>query len=190
MTDFLNPKSMVTPGMAGALVMFLSNAICFQFPEVAPRWVALLLSFVLGGVVIAAAKLKLLPAAGFWVLNSLIIFAVAAGSAGVAAKSTASVAATANLITQALISSAFAQPATLTNTLTKAELQAQLEQAKAALAAQQQQLAAAQQQAALAAEQAKQAEAQRQALEAQRAQEAQNANRAAKENANRFFKEW
>lgn len=58
MSDFLNPKSMVTPGIAGALVMFLSNAICFQFPEVAPRWAALLLSFVLGGVVIAVAAPK------------------------------------------------------------------------------------------------------------------------------------
>lgn len=58
MNDFLNPKSMITPGMAGALVMFLSNAICFQFPEIAPRWAALLLSFVLGGGLIAAAEAK------------------------------------------------------------------------------------------------------------------------------------
>ena len=96
MTDFLNPKSMVTPGMAGALVMFLSNAICLQFPEIAPRWAALVLSFALGAMVIAAANLPRLPAAGFWLINSLIIFAVAAGSAGVAAKATAPAATTAS----------------------------------------------------------------------------------------------
>ncbi len=161
MTDFLNPKSMVTPGMAGALVMFLSNAICFQFPEMAPRWTALLLSFVLGGIVIAAAKLRYLPAAGFWLINSLIIFAVAAGSAGVAAKTTGQITANATAVAHFLIPSADAQtsPTTSTAATTKAQLQAQLEAANARLVAQQQQLADAQQQ-------------------------------AAKENANRFFKEW
>jgi hypothetical protein len=44
--DFLNPKSMVTPGMAGALVMFLSNAVCFQFPEIALRWAAQFMALV------------------------------------------------------------------------------------------------------------------------------------------------
>src|SRR5271168_2574992 len=111
MSDFLNPKSMVTPGMAGALVMFLSNAICFQFPEIAPRWAALSLSFVLGGIVIAAAQLKYLPAAGFWLINSLIIFAVAAGSAGVASKTTAQIAGRTTItFANVLIPSAFAQP--------------------------------------------------------------------------------
>lgn len=141
MSDFLNPKSMVTPGMAGALVMFLSNAICFQFPEIAPRWAALLLSFILGGIVIAAANLQRLPAAGFWLINSLIIFAVAAGSAGVAAKTTAQTAATASTaLANVLIPSALAQPAPSTSTAspTKAELQAQLQAANAKLTVQQQ----------------------------------------------------
>jgi hypothetical protein len=187
MSDFLNPKSMVTPGMAGALVMFLSNAICFQFPEIAPRWAALLLSFVLGGVVIAAAQLRRLPAAGFWFINSLIIFAVAAGSAGVAAKTAAQTPgnATSSLVS-ALVPSAIAQPASTTgNTtaLTKAQLQAQLDQANARIAAQQQLLEEAQQQAATAAAQAQEAKA-------QHAQVPQNAPKAAAKIENRFFKEW
>jgi hypothetical protein len=188
--DFLNPKSMVTPGMAGALVMFLSNAVCFQFPEIAPRWAALLLSFALGGFVIAAAKLRYLQAAGYWLINSLIIFAVAAGSAGVAAKSTGAVSAGATALANFFIPSAVAQPATAsTATMTKVQLQAQLEAVNARLAAQQQQLLEAQQEAATADAQAKQAQAQHQAL-LQQALEAQKAKQAAAQNANRFFKVW
>jgi hypothetical protein len=190
MHDFLNPKSMVTPGMAGALVMFLSNAVCFQFPEIAPRWAALLLSFVLGGFVIAAAKLRYLPAAGFWLINSLIIFAVAAGSAGVAAKSTGAVSAGATALASYLVPSAVAQPATASTSVTKAQLQAQLDAVNARLASQQQQLLEAQQQAATADAQAKQAQAEHQALLAQQALDSQKAKQAAAANANRFFKVW
>ncbi|MGC1521675.1 MAG: hypothetical protein WA803_09065 [Steroidobacteraceae bacterium] len=191
MNDFLNPKSMVTPGMAGALVMFLSNAVCFQFPEVAPRWAALLLSFALGGFVIAAAKLRYLQAAGFWLINSLIIFAVAAGSAGVAAKSTGAVSTGATALANFFVPSAVAQPVPAsTAAMTKAQLQAQLEAANTRLAAQQQQLVEAQNQAANAAAQAHQALAQHQALLAQQAQENQKAKQAASQNANRFFKVW
>jgi hypothetical protein len=186
--DFLNPKSMVTPGMAGALVMFLSNAVCFQFPEIAPRWAALLLSFALGGFVIAAAKLRYLQAAGYWLINSLIIFAVAAGSAGVAAKTTGAVSTGATALANFFIPSAVAQPATAN--MTKAQLQAQLEAANALVAAQKQQLLDAQQKATDATAQAKAAQAQHQALLAQQALEAQKAKQAAAQNANRFFKVW
>jgi len=55
MNDFFNPKSMTTPGMAGGLVMMLANALCYQFPELTPRWVGLALSFVIGGYVVAKA---------------------------------------------------------------------------------------------------------------------------------------
>jgi hypothetical protein len=191
MNDFLNPKSMVTPGMAGALVMFLSNAVCFQFPEIAPRWAALLLSFVLGGFVIAAANLRYLPAAGFWLINSLIIFAVAAGSAGVAAKSTGAVSTGTTALANFFIPSAVAQTTT-TNTasLTKAQLQTQLELANAVIATQKQQLSDSQQRATTAEAQAKQVQAQHQALQAQQALELQKAKQAATQNANRFFKVW
>jgi hypothetical protein len=192
MNDFLNPKSMVTPGMAGALVMFLSNAICLQFPEIAPRWAALLLSFAFGGVVITAAKLRYLPAAGFWLVNSLIIFAVAAGSAGVAAKTAGQLSPAATTLAHFLIPGAYAQttPTTSAAAPTKADLQALLAASNAKFAAQQQQLTDAQQQAATAAAQAKEAQAQREALEAQQAQAVEKATQAAKQNANRFFKEW
>jgi hypothetical protein len=191
MHDFLNPKSMVTPGMAGALVMFLSNAVCFQFPEIAPRWAALLLSFALGGIVIAAAKLRYWHAAGFWLINSLIIFAVAAGSAGVAAKSTGAASTGATALANFFVPSAVAQPATAsTAAMTKVQLQAQLVAVNARLLAQQQLLLDTQQAAAIAAAQAKQALATHQALAAKQAEETRKAQVTASQNAKRFFKAW
>lgn len=192
MHDFLNPKSMVTPGMAGALVMFLSNAVCFQFPEIAPRWVALLLSFTLGAFVIAAAKLRFFHPAGFWLINSLIIFAVAAGSAGVAAKSTGAVSGGSVALLEIMIPTAVAQQATVkTAAPSKAELQAQLDAVNAQLAEQKQLLVAAQLQAQARADaQDKLAAAQQQAQAVQKALEAQQAQKAAVQNAKRFFKVW
>lgn len=90
MNDFLNPKSMVTPGAAGAVLMFLVNGICFSFPELAPRYVALGLSFVIGLVSFAAADLKPVLRGTLWVLNSLIIFTMGMGAAKVASTASAS----------------------------------------------------------------------------------------------------
>ena len=52
MNDFLNPKSMRTPGVAGSLMMFLVNGLASQFPELPARYLALCLSFLLGSIVI------------------------------------------------------------------------------------------------------------------------------------------
>jgi hypothetical protein len=82
--DFLNPKSMLTPGAAGAFLMFLVNGVCFSFPELAPRYVALGLSFVIGLVSFAAVDVKPVLRATLWVLNSLIIFTMGMGAAKVA----------------------------------------------------------------------------------------------------------
>ena len=143
MNDFLNPKSMMTPGAAGALVMFLSNAVCFQFPDIEPRWVAISLSFVLGGFVIASAKLRVLPRAGFWVVNSLIIFAVAAGSANFAAKAGSQAASGAAAALALLVTSANAQEPKVTPpnaTNDSVSLKAQLDAAQARIVQQQAQL--------------------------------------------------
>jgi hypothetical protein len=185
MNDFVNPKSMMTPGAAGALVMFLSNAVCFQFPDVEARWLALGLSFVIGALVVAATKPKVLAAAGFWLVNSLVIFAVAVGSAGEAAKATSqpagSVAAAMNLV----MPSAYAQSAPSSTpargpvtAAALASLQAQLEAANARLVAQQAQLDAAHQALATRSREAS-ASATRSATQAP-----------ASANSKRFFKTW
>jgi hypothetical protein len=88
MNEFLNPKSMSTPGAAGALMMLMANALCSNFPECPFRYVALILSFAIGAVVFAASTMKVWERGIYWVVNSLIIFSMGATNiaANVAAK--------------------------------------------------------------------------------------------------------
>ena len=51
--EFLNPKSMVTPGIAGAMTMMITNTLHQQFG--APvNWTGLTISFVIGLIVFTA----------------------------------------------------------------------------------------------------------------------------------------
>ncbi len=90
MQEFLNPKSMLTPGGAGALLMFLVNGIACQFPEIESRYMALVISFLLSGILIISAKALLktnfIEKALYWALNSCIIFVVGFGSANIASE--------------------------------------------------------------------------------------------------------
>jgi hypothetical protein len=79
MNEFLNPKSMVTPGVAGGLVMLLTNTCASQF-DLPAKWAALILSGLITFFVVAAASGGLLQKALFWLLNSLIIFSMAMGT--------------------------------------------------------------------------------------------------------------
>ena len=85
MNEFLNPKSMTTPGAAGALMMLLANTVCAAFPEVAFRYVALLLSFMIGSIVFKAAGLGRWERGAYWLINSLIIFSMGVGTSNIAA---------------------------------------------------------------------------------------------------------
>lgn len=81
MNEFLNPKSMVTPGVAGGVLTFLVNGLAQPFPELPVRFMALALSFVIGAVVILnAAKMAIAERVAYWVLNSLVIFVVGFGT--------------------------------------------------------------------------------------------------------------
>jgi hypothetical protein len=87
MTDldkFLSPESMLTPGLAGGMTMGITNALAFQFGLDAPQpaLIALILSFLFGLCVFVSAKSNIRRGvkALFWVINSLVIFTVAAGS--------------------------------------------------------------------------------------------------------------
>jgi hypothetical protein len=79
MSDFLNAKSMLTPGIAGGLVMLLTDALASQFGA-APNWTALVLSALVGLLVLGDTKVPVVQRAVFYVLNALIIFAVAVGT--------------------------------------------------------------------------------------------------------------
>ena len=120
MTDiekFVTPESMLTPGLAGGMTMGITNALAFQFALNAPQpaLIALVLSFVFGLCVFVSGKpgkraFKLL----FWVVNSLVIFTVAAGSnslgtAAVSAQAQAAPSSAARVVIENLLPSAHAQ---------------------------------------------------------------------------------
>lgn len=80
--EFLKPESMVTPGVAGAMTMGITNALSAQFNILAPgpAYVGLAISFLFGLCVFSNKEMRVPTKLAFWVLNSLIIFMVAAGS--------------------------------------------------------------------------------------------------------------
>jgi hypothetical protein len=90
MKEFLNPKSMLTPGVAGSLMMFLVNGIAFQFPEIPPRYLALVLSFIIGSIIwfSESSRTSVFQKSIFWILNSLVILVVGFGTSNLAANAT------------------------------------------------------------------------------------------------------
>ena len=125
MDEFLNPKSMLTPGAAGGVMMLIANTISSYFPEIPFRYSALALSFLIGTMVFQAKNILLFQRCTFWVLNSLLIFAVGVGTSNIAHNVTAQSDTTALLEQLSPISRAYADtPAELAaeNARLKAEL--------------------------------------------------------------------
>ena len=79
--EFLQPKAMLTPGIAGGVTMLIANALWVAF-SLPPRWTSLVLSFVLGLLVFVARGGAGPPwqRAVYYLLNSLIIFSVSIGT--------------------------------------------------------------------------------------------------------------
>jgi len=79
--EFLQPKAMLTPGIAGGVTMLIANALWVAF-ALPPRWTSLVLSFVLGLLVFVArgGAVPLWQRAVYYLLNSLIIFSVSIGT--------------------------------------------------------------------------------------------------------------
>ena len=79
--EFLQPKAMLTPGIAGGVTMLIANALWVAF-ALPPRWTSLALSFVLGLLVFVAkgGGVPLWQRAVYYLLNSLIIFSVSIGT--------------------------------------------------------------------------------------------------------------
>jgi hypothetical protein len=97
--QFLTPEAMLTPGVAGSLTMMITNALALNFAM--PRaWVGLSLSFVFGLLVLVTSR-SVLQKTVFYILNSLVIFCVAAGANGLGAGS-------APRVSLSLITSSFA----------------------------------------------------------------------------------
>jgi hypothetical protein len=79
MNDFLNPKSMLTPGLAGSMCMAIANSLWYSF-DVPQRYSSLALSYLFATVVLAASVRPLWKRGVFYLLNGLVIFSVAAGT--------------------------------------------------------------------------------------------------------------
>jgi len=78
MTEWLNPKSMTTPGVAGGLTLMITNTLGNSFGTPL-AWTALAIS-ALFGLIVLVVNAPIWQRAVFWILNSLIIFCVAMGS--------------------------------------------------------------------------------------------------------------
>jgi hypothetical protein len=78
-SEFLNPKSMLTPGAAGAVIMLISNAlwVTFGFPS---NWSALLFSFLFALMVVGHYVAPFWHKALLMVFNSLIVFSLGVGT--------------------------------------------------------------------------------------------------------------
>jgi len=78
--EFLQPKAMLTPGIAGGVTMLIANALWVAF-SLPPRWTSLVLSFLVGLLVfVAKGGVPAWQRAVYYVLNSLIIFSVSIGT--------------------------------------------------------------------------------------------------------------
>jgi large-conductance mechanosensitive channel len=77
--DFINPKSMITPGAAGGITMMITNTLASQFAGLPGNWTALTLSFMFGALTFMYGA-ALVSRVVYFVINSLIIFVMAQGS--------------------------------------------------------------------------------------------------------------
>jgi hypothetical protein len=89
-SEFLNARSMAAPGIAGAVIMMVSNAMGTAFGLTGPTrgLVALGLSFVIGLLVLSDKTVPVLTRFALYVVNSLVIFSVSAGTNGIAGAAT------------------------------------------------------------------------------------------------------
>jgi hypothetical protein len=79
--DFLNPHSMLTPGLAGGLTVSISMPLALAF-SLSIKWLALVISLLLGLAIMLSIKepLSKLQRFVYYTLNSLIIFSTALGA--------------------------------------------------------------------------------------------------------------
>ena len=86
--DFLHPQSMITPGIAGGLVTLIADA-ANRLEIVQPVWLYLGFSFLVGGLLLQTKlfrdrRVSLVTKGIYYLINSLIIFAMATGTGRIA----------------------------------------------------------------------------------------------------------
>jgi hypothetical protein len=76
--EFLNSKSMLTPGAAGATTTLITGTLVSQF-GLPGNWTGLATSFLIGLVVWADKSQPVIQRLFLYLVNSMVIFAVAIG---------------------------------------------------------------------------------------------------------------
>ena len=80
LNDFLNPRSMLTPGIAGSVTMAITNALAAQF-ALPPNYTGLVISILFALVVyVSVSQHRWYERLLHLILNSLIIFSIALGT--------------------------------------------------------------------------------------------------------------
>lgn len=74
--DFLNPRSMLTPGIAGSVVMVIANTLWIEF-SLPQKWSALILSFLLIVPILIKFAASWVENVIYFTFNGLIVFALA-----------------------------------------------------------------------------------------------------------------
>ena len=77
--EFVNPKSMLAPGVAGVMIIAITNAIAVNFDLPSP-WLGLFVSGFFAAAAVAHAQMRVIGKTFFGVLNTWIIFSVALGT--------------------------------------------------------------------------------------------------------------
>ena len=78
--EFLNPKSMLTPGLAGVLMMVISNTLYVQF-SLPTKYTALVISGAISLLVVRGMKnVPLLERIIYWGFNTMIVFSMGLGA--------------------------------------------------------------------------------------------------------------
>src|SRR5689334_2715899 len=77
--EFLNPKSMLTPGVAGGLTMLITNSVSTQF-DFPANYTGLIVSSLLAFLIIKGVQAVWQELATLFILNSLMSFSIAIGT--------------------------------------------------------------------------------------------------------------
>lgn len=78
-SEFLNPKSMITPGLAGALTMAIANTVYSNFGLQRP-YIALTVAALFAVLAVGVAAMPFWQKPVYFLLNTLIVFTMALGA--------------------------------------------------------------------------------------------------------------
>lgn len=74
--EFINPKSMLTPAIAGSFIMIIANTLWLQF-ALPQKWTALFLSYLFLIPILQVYSASILEKGIYFFFNGLIVFAMA-----------------------------------------------------------------------------------------------------------------